>query len=226
MSRVTWQCNSQIILAYLTSCRLGMVWQRYKIRVLGGFWTWGYTRLHLRWANWVGNVCRLDPRDMAVRRPIYLGLLGRRRPLKKMTVVKKTCSGWFFGRGWSRDNTWSGLERSLMFVSCPTWRGTAKAILRWLDKPATAFKEGDRAKIAVFRVVFRRAGSGDYNYGKPMEWEMFVGMSYVTWPYVPWPIYLGLLGRWPPSKRVTVLKKGVFWVFLDVSGHSTTFEVG
>jgi len=38
-------------------------------------------------------------REVGVRRLIYLGLLGRQPPSKRVTVVKKTCSGWFLDVG-------------------------------------------------------------------------------------------------------------------------------
>jgi len=41
----------------------------------------------------VGNVCRPVPHDVALQRPIYLGLLVLRPPLKKDTGLKNTSSG-------------------------------------------------------------------------------------------------------------------------------------
>jgi len=43
----------------------------------------------------VGKVCRYGPRDVAVRPPSYLGLLGQRPPSKKLTVMKSRFLGCF-----------------------------------------------------------------------------------------------------------------------------------
>jgi len=59
------------------------------------FRIWVVTWLHLRRANWVGNVRRWVPRVVTLRRQIYLGLRDWRPPSERMIVLTKTLSGWF-----------------------------------------------------------------------------------------------------------------------------------